>query len=1248
MSDFLTVAAGLKAGEWLVKDFLGPAAKDFCQDFLKQKVTDGLARNAPEPLQRAIAQSVKFFLDVFQNELENCGLPAALIHHEFREPVKRFINDSAVISALGEAFDTDTQELDEKFFQDRWLAVGNEPMPEAFRWQEAIANYTRRVKGLIKYDEDLNRALLADHQEKISANTSELLGVAVPFELRQHQESLKEKFGALSLDSLDTTGAAYDNLRLWKVFVAQDVRECAEFAPQMYEMPRERLLELQAAGEIDPLLSVDVLEQQRRSYAEKPIESVRGVVGLTQESSVLRSVILGDPGSGKSTLLRAMALSWAEKPMAALKDQPVPILIELRLYAQDKEKGICNSFLEYLHKGNTACRLNQIEVDALLKSGKAVALFDGIDEVFDSKLREAVKTDIHRFSNRYAAVQIVVTSRWLGYRAEALRKAEFQHYMLQDLNEEQIEDFLEKWHELTFTETQAEERERKQARLQEAVTESKAIRELAGNPLLLTTMAILNRDLQQELPRNRARLYEGASEVLLHQWDVEGKLYERAELKDWQIDVRDKQAMLRKVAHHMQANEEGLSGNVISQEDLEQILTDYLKIREVERARTVAKVMIQQLRERNFILCYLGADNYAFVHRTFLEYFCASEFAYQFNERKLDNEGLKALYGEHFHDESWDEVLRLIAGMVEPRFVGEIIEYLLEQRVDFVEHLEPEYFPVCPVGDIEWLKATGLSNLFLAADCLSEVRTCNEVLPTSILLLDKLKQVVKTEYPYPLTNESARMLVEVVAQNWKDDPETLIWLKDCMSWDHYSYIPGAALRSIIQSWKDDIHTLPTLKSRAQNSGGEDIRSAIVTEIAKGWKDDSDTLPWLKSVARDNDSWYVKHTAVSEIAEGWKDDPDTLPWLKFLARDVGSEDVRGAAITEIAEGWKDDPETLPMLKTFALSGDVDVRSAAITELAKGWKSDSDTLSTLKACASNDSDGTMRYTAVFALARGWKDDPDTLPWLKARAQDDDQGDVRSAAVTEIAKGWKDDPDTLPWLKARAQNDEQGDVRSAAVAELAKRWKNDPDTLPIVKICAQNDTDGDVRRTAIAELARGWKNDPDTLPIVKICAQNDTDGDVRRAAIAELTRGWKNDPDTLPIVKICAQNDTDGDVQCAAISKLARIWKSDIDTLLILKYLAQNSTGDVRSEAIFELTQGWKDDSTLLDFWCDRTLQAPFKRQYDWQDNPRQIALDGLVKQYPNHPKTKELLRDRAQNDNDEQFRTWAAKQLTRLES
>jgi predicted NACHT family NTPase len=165
-------------------------------------------------------------------------------------------------------------------------------------------------------------------------------------------------------------------------------------------------------------------------------------------------------------------------------------------------------------------------------------LFDGLDEVFDPGKREDVITDIHRFTNEYPDVQVIVTSRVIGYKPQRLRDAEFDHFLLQELDEKQVQDFIYRWHELTFTDEV--DKTWKRERLQRAIDTSNAIRELAGNPLLLTMMAILNRN--QELPRDRPELYHQASRVLLHQWDVERALIEDSRLDPKTIDYKDKQA----------------------------------------------------------------------------------------------------------------------------------------------------------------------------------------------------------------------------------------------------------------------------------------------------------------------------------------------------------------------------------------------------------------------------------------------------------------------------------------------------------------------------------------------------------------------------------------------------------------------------------------------------------------------------------------------------------------------------------
>jgi hypothetical protein len=502
-------------------------------------------------------------------------------------------------------------------------------------------------------------------------------------------------------------------------------------------------------------------------------------------------------------------------------------------------------------------------------------------------------------------------------------------------------------------------------------------------------MAILNRN--QELPRDRPELYNQASRVLLHQWDIEQKLLENPRVDSVAIDYKDKQAMLRQVAYHMQAADKGLAGNLIRGDDLEKILTSYLKSIEVSQARTVARLLIEQLRSRNFILCFVGADSYAFVHRTFLEYFCASEFVERFGKRGLEAgltlEELKTeIFGKHWQDKTWHEVLALIAGIIEAKFTGEVIEYLIEQDAD------PEEF----------------SNLFLAAKCLSEVKNRSQIRETNNKMLKQMKCLTQHEGYLGRVFQFASQAVEVIATTWKEDAETLLWLKAC----------------------------------AQSNNNEDVRCAAVWELARGWKDDPQTLPWLRTQILSNDNEYVRQVALRELAHGWKDDPQTLLLLKTHALPDKHPAVRCAAMQGLARGWKDDPQTLLLLKT---------------------------------CVLSDENKYVRWVAMQELAHGWKDEPDTLPTIKTRALSDDDGDVRGGAVEELARGWKDEPGMFEFLCDRALNDpferkedREDNPRQLALKIIIKQYPDYPQTLPLLQDRAENDPDEKVREFAKKKLA------------------------------------------------------------------------------------------------------------------------------------------------------------------------------------
>jgi hypothetical protein len=758
---------------------------------------------------------------------------------------------------------------------------------------------------------------------------------------------------------------------------------------------------------------------------------------------------LGDPGSGKSTLLQYIALNWARTPLNSVISQPIPLLIELRTYIRDRDSGQCKDFLEFFHKGSVICRLNQHELDERLKAGKVLVMFDGLDEVFDPVKREEVITDIHRFTNDYPNVRVIVTSRIIGYKPQRLRDAEFRQFMLQDLESEQIQDFIYRWHELTFIDEA--DKVRKRERLQLAIKTSSAIGELAGNPLLLTMMAILNRN--QELPRDRPELYNQASRVLLHQWDVEQKLLENPRVDSVAIDYKDKQAMLRKVAYHMQAADKGLAGNLIRGEDLERILTGYLKSIEVSQARTVARLLIEQLRSRNFILCFLGADSYAFVHRTFLEYFCACEFVERFGKRGTEGglmlEELKTeVFGKHWQDESWHEVLRLITGMIDTSFAGKIIDYLMTQN-----------------GEAE-----KFSNLFLAAKCLSDVRNRTAIALTATTLLDLMKALVTYGDDDLFSNRGASNL-----EKWQ--------------WD-----------SKRDKWKLFVI----------------IRYQAVVAIAKTWKDEIETLPWLKNCAQLDKNWAAGYAAIRELAKGWKDDPDTLSILKNSAQS-GTPNVQQAAVEELAKGWKDDPDTLSILKACALSSECffGVRAETMQLLAKGWKDEPGIFEFLCNRAVNDpfkrynnSNRNPRQFALEAIIEQYSEHPQTLRLLRDRAKNDLDYKVREFAVRALAKGWKDDPETLSIVKTRALSDDDGRVRQAAVQELADGWKDEPGMFEFLCDRALNDPferkedrENNPRQLALKIIIKQYPDHPQTLPLCKDRAENDPDEQLREFARKKL---------------------------------------------------------------------------------------------------------------------------------------------------
>ena len=696
--EWLVVWGVAQAVGFAFKDVLVDLAKGTLEDYVKGFFTDsigdlvGLAQE--KPLKAACGKALKEFLALVQQELEDAGLDDSQLKR-YKKPLKKFIRDDSVKAALGKPFrialsdyTSKNSALTPEIFPQRWGDLQLEPLPPELDWGRVAKRYQRKVKAIAIESPELRAILDSRNLDKIHQSLEQSAAISPDWDLCHYQEGLRDAYDKLDLEGLDSS-RSYDPLRLWDMFVPQTVEEQGNGA-----------------------MSGSVLEL------------------LNGRENYRYSVILGPPGSGKSTLARYKALQWAREHPQFLPLQELPLLIELRNYIENRREGNCRTFLEYLQNGTgvKGGNLNQRELDSWLKANPSLAIFDGLDEVLDDGDRENIAIDIVNFSNDYPQARVLVTSRPLGYeqQSQKLRAAEFREFELQDLDLEQIKDFIRRWHDLAF-ENKADGRE-KRDRLQRSIDKYPAFRELAGNPLLLTMMAILNRN--QELPDDRITLYQESSKVLLQLWDAKKHLPADSKVSD-NLEYQDKQEILRQVAYRMQLDARKVGNNLaIERSALQKIMAEVMKNLGIDNSHSVALSLRQQLETRSFILCFLGGDNYGFVHRSFQEFFCAWYLVLEYEHKQnLTLAELKRdIFGGHWQDRAWHEVLSLVACWLDQRFSREILEDLL--AVDGKDS-----------------KDSGFANLFLAVKCLQEIGKIGQLRSAIAPLKQKLTSVVGGQAP---------------------------------------------------------------------------------------------------------------------------------------------------------------------------------------------------------------------------------------------------------------------------------------------------------------------------------------------------------------------------------------------------------------------------------------------------------------------------------------------------------------------
>lgn len=1073
-------------------------------------------------------------------------------------------------------------------------------------WLQPLA-YGARYSDLLPF----LRQLVATEPMNVGARAS-----ALSLDLAAYQHAMHKHYRRLDVAELHSDASELGWLALSEAFIPQLTRECASFPPRIFELPKELQRRLLEDGELDGRRLEDARwKVQRKAYLAQVPQSVLRVI---DDEKVRRLILLGDPGSGKSTLLRYLVLRWAE--MGAGKAAALPLLVELSEYARLRARDEIRDLLDYFeHGASVRYHLEREAIEHWWRENDTLVLFDGLDEVLDRQIQRELSIAIPRFAESHPRVRVVVTSRVVGFRPHSWQDEGFRQFILEGFSDPQIAEFLRRWsrHAVEGSSTA-----RGLSALKRAIEEAPAIRELVSNPLLLTLTAFLSRT--EALPRHRAALYEECASLLLQRWKTDLALESDRELAKASLDFIDKRALLAKVARAMQSSEGSFAANLIDEGTLDRTLTEALRGFPDLRPDRAARALVNQLRGRSFVLSSVGAGWYAFVHRSFLEYFCACEIRDRFeSQRSLSLEGLTTEVFGRWSDPTWHEVLSLLAGMLAPRFVAPLIQHLLSQP-------DPEH--TCQA-------------VFLAARCVAEVRKPDDLGPAAAQTLERIKALVRFRFPFAEGDQAGdwyhykerlkttrRRAVELSVSCWRNRSELFLWLKSLAEHDRDEDVRVSAMRELVRGWKSVPETRALLHRQAEFDDSVTIRQAAMLQLAQAFEADQETLRIVIAQVGADPSYKVRTAALEELLSRWRDSPETLPLLKELAQAEEDDIVRCEALSALVNGWPNDPETYPIVRSIvATRPSNSTIPTALGLLNLYWGNEPSTLSILKSWAgigphlpreeelnnedeededgedeedwdcrlqaltllllreSNHSnasqwvrevieaelDGTCR--SRFVQEFGFRSNPEFLNEL---AKHDPDPDVRCEAAVCLGDHFSDAPETLQTLQELARSDPEPTTRFRVGTVLMRFSQIRSEALAIVTAQATSDPSEAVRANAARELIDREQEAPESLTIVMDLAANASAADVRANMLAMLASHWKGSPEELRSRLHAALSDESTQVRCVALHEIVQRFRDNSATLPIVKATAMDvqAPKELRGRAIRELARGWSSDAEI----------------------------------------------------------------------
>ena len=172
---------------------------------------------------------------------------------------------------------------------------------------------------------------------------------------------------------------------------------------------------------------------------------------------------------------------------------------------------------------------------------------------------------------------------------------------LQDFGPREVECFIDKWSRILSRIYGERSAEVVKLSLDDAVKSNPRVRSLAGNPMVLTILAVLNESRGGNLPRRRVDLYEKIADVFLDSWERCKRSQNFAETHTVELDSREFEWLLASVALLMQREQRVLAPKWWLRETISEFLIRSLGF-EITDAKDLGESILRYLTQRTGLI----------------------------------------------------------------------------------------------------------------------------------------------------------------------------------------------------------------------------------------------------------------------------------------------------------------------------------------------------------------------------------------------------------------------------------------------------------------------------------------------------------------------------------------------------------------------------------------------------------------------------------------------------------------------